>query len=660
MWLAAQDANQTSTWQLVQDYFSHDIPVGAINLDSNWESGWTDFLPRTSAYPAMGALVDQFHSVGLRVICWATSMIDTDSPNFAEAKANNYLILNALNETGLMKWWHGIGALLDYTNPDAVEWWQGQMNQALSLGIDGWKNDGTDPFIMELLAPRTSTGEPISYRQYADAYYESFFDYSRTKIGSDALTMSRPVDSVEGVYLAYSPLRVMTSGWVGDNDASFGGLIDCAKKVLQSAWRGYANYGCDIGGYRIGNRTKELFLRWAAFGAFLPLMENGGENNHRPWSFDVGQPNATQTTDLYRLFVNTHRSLMPYLLSVGSEALDTQTAVLTPSAANGLNATSIFTFNPSTYDYLLGPSLFVSPVLESNVSSQNSTFPPAEAGWANLFRPSVVYAGGETVQLNITLDDSQPYPAFQRVGSILPLRVESDALPHHGRASSLPRAQAGAFKAGARSVEQQSRDSLASTPLTLFIPLSSLSLRLHAQSRQRESMIVRRHRAQGIEVEYTVQREACADPEAEAGAAGALDDDDDDGACYTLDLRVSASIDPDLAESDADSIAPVELPLLIVLNAAAEPGARLQWSSVLLRDSLSDPAEGRSLHAFPSLRALHSTRAARGGGFAFDESTGSMTVRPEHSGVGVALRVKQLRLRPSLQQDADDSRVQLE
>lgn len=281
VWLAAQDANQTSTWQLIQDYFAHNISVGAINLDSNWESGWTDFLPRTSAYPAIADLIDQFHSAGLRVICWATSMIDTDSPNFQTAESNGYLILNGLNETGLMKWWHGVGGLLDYTNPAALSWWQSQMDQALSLGIDGWKNDGTDPFIMELIDPRTSAGQPITYREYADSYYGSFFDYSREKIGPDALTMSRPVDSVEGVYLAYSPLRVMTSGWVGDNDASFGGLIDCAKKVLQSAWRGYANYGCDIGGYRIGNRTKELFLRWAAFGAFLPLMENGGENNHR-------------------------------------------------------------------------------------------------------------------------------------------------------------------------------------------------------------------------------------------------------------------------------------------------------------------------------------------------------------------------------------------
>lgn len=300
--------------------------------------------------------------------------------------------------------------------------------------------------------------------------------------------------------------------------------------------------------------------------------------------------------------------------------------MLTPSAANGINQTSIFSFNPATYDYLLGPSIFVSPVLASNVSSQVSTFPAANAGWSNLFSPSLVYAGGATVTLNITLDDSEPYPAFQRVGSILPLRVESDALPHHGRASSLPRAQAGAFKAGARSIEQLARDSVASTPLTLFIPLSSLSLRAHAKSGEREATIVRRHKAMGIEVAYTVEQQRCEQAEQDA-----------EDECYTMDLHVSASIDP-AAEDDS-----VELPLLIVLN-AAEPDARLQWDSVLLRDSLADPAEGRVLRAYPSLRALHSPRAVHGGGFAFDEATGSLTVRPEHSGLGVQMRVHQLRV----------------
>ena len=65
---------------------------------------------------------------------------------------------------------------------------------------------------------------------------------------------------------------------------------------------GYANFGSDIGGYRSGNgdnvlgRSKELFIRWAQLGAFSPLMENGGNKEHRPWKFD---PN-NETLNIYQ------------------------------------------------------------------------------------------------------------------------------------------------------------------------------------------------------------------------------------------------------------------------------------------------------------------------------------------------------------------------
>lgn len=40
------------------------------------------------------------------------------------------------------------------------------------------------------------------------------------------------------VYLDYSPRRVMYSGWVGDDDPTFGGLESALKSYLQSAWAG--------------------------------------------------------------------------------------------------------------------------------------------------------------------------------------------------------------------------------------------------------------------------------------------------------------------------------------------------------------------------------------------------------------------------------------
>jgi len=108
------------------------------------------------------------------------------------------------------------------------------------------------------------------------------------------------------------------------------------------------NFGSDIGGYRSGKgelgRTKELLIRWAQLGAFSPLMENGGNDEHRPWAFD------NETLEIYKQlikpslswqshiiffcrYVDIHYQLIPYLLTIGSNAYYNKKSSLIPLAA---------------------------------------------------------------------------------------------------------------------------------------------------------------------------------------------------------------------------------------------------------------------------------------------------------------------------------------
>lgn len=45
----------------------------------------------------------------------------------------------------------------------AVAWWHKQMDQMLDLGIDGWKCDGTDPYIIELAGAK-GYGGPVGWQ----------------------------------------------------------------------------------------------------------------------------------------------------------------------------------------------------------------------------------------------------------------------------------------------------------------------------------------------------------------------------------------------------------------------------------------------------------------------------------------------------------------
>lgn len=328
------------------------------------------------------------------------------------------------------------------------------MDKVLDLGIDGFKCDGTDPYILEYEVLGGAFGyqdQRISYQDYANMYYRDFLHYTRERRGGgDAgLIMSRPVDcmldGVTKVCWGYSPKDVMFSGWVGDDDATFNGLRGCMRKIIYSAWDGYANFGCDIGGYRGQSvSSKVTFLRWAQAMAFLPLMENGGGGEHRPWGFD------TETVAIYRKYAKEHHRLVPYLLTMGAVAMEKGGSAVTPVAVRppsvsferpAAKATPWYP-QPSTFSYMLGTDILVHPVLSegvnvTHVSMVDMIFPdvggvPTE--WMDWWQPhdgKKMHKGGMSEQRTVV--PLEGFPVYVRRGALLPLALlgQDDAVVFH-------------------------------------------------------------------------------------------------------------------------------------------------------------------------------------------------------------------------------------
>jgi hypothetical protein len=83
--------------------------VGGIDIDSKWSTGVNNFIFDTTHFPNATLLIEQMHQLGVRVILWVTSVVDTDSSNHAEGLKNGYY----LNDGYPFKWWHGWGSWID-------------------------------------------------------------------------------------------------------------------------------------------------------------------------------------------------------------------------------------------------------------------------------------------------------------------------------------------------------------------------------------------------------------------------------------------------------------------------------------------------------------------------------------------------------------------
>jgi len=121
-------------------------------------------------------------------------------------------------------------------------------------------------------------------------------------------------------------------------------------------------------------------------------MENGGGGEHRPWEFDQ------QTVDIYRTFVKLHYALVPYLMQTASDSYQA-------------NKSMVSFFNKFDYQYLLGNDLFVAPFLDTGINI-DITFPPGD-NWVYLFDSTMVYSGGTTQTLIVSLDE---FPVFVKEG----------------------------------------------------------------------------------------------------------------------------------------------------------------------------------------------------------------------------------------------------
>jgi alpha-D-xyloside xylohydrolase len=275
----------------------------------------------------------------------------------------------------------------DATNPVARDiYWNSLVGKLFAQGWDAFWLDSAEP---EEYWPHM--GDAILRNKQLDigngAEYTNVFPFLHTlgvqehwKATSD---QKRVFLLTRSAFLGQQ--RVGATVWSGDVYSTYWGLSHQIPAGLNFALSGYPYWTTDIGGYwppydgAIQDPAyQELYARWFEFGTFCPVFRTHGHRPHNEmWTYDKVEPILIQYDKLrYRL--------MPYIYSLAWKVSDQDYTIQRPLVMD-------WRTDPKTWNignqFMFGPAILVSPVLEANATSRRIYLPEA-AVWSKAARKS--------------------------------------------------------------------------------------------------------------------------------------------------------------------------------------------------------------------------------------------------------------------------------
>lgn len=347
------------------------LPVTAYRIE-----GW-NWLKR----PTLERVIGELKALGIHPLLYfrpfvGRERIGTEAESaYSEAIEHGYVATNAEGKPYLYEDNFGArAAVIDFTNPAAVQWWRERITAALELGADGFMLDFGEQVHADMHFFDGESGTqmhnryPILVQRITREVTEAF----EASSGRQIVFFTRSGYSGTPGSPAYESFNFPgdeTSDW-----SIASGLPSSTPDMLNRAIGGAYAYSTDIGGYwNIGTppETSELFLRWAAWAALSPVFRLHGAvlgYEHTPWSF----PEPDRVIRLYRGLSELHKSAAALIAELWAEASLTGMPITRPlwlAYPDDPQAAE------QAEEWLLGPNVLVAPIVERAAGSRSVYFP---------------------------------------------------------------------------------------------------------------------------------------------------------------------------------------------------------------------------------------------------------------------------------------------
>nr|AHH86056.1 glycoside hydrolase family 31 [Phaedon cochleariae] len=330
---------------------------GQIEIDDNWETcyGAQEFSQET--FSDVANTVKKLKEMGFRVTLWVHPFVNSDCQNNSdEGVENGYFVVDSNNKTN-GSWWNSNDAhQIDFTNPQAAEWWSARLRKLqANVGIDSFKFD----------AGETDYGpQPSVYRSVPQEAVPNILtsSYIRTCAKFGDLIEVRSAWRTQDLPIFVRMLD-KDSNWEMNN-----GLPTLVTTLLQMNMNGYTFVLPDMiggNGYNMETPSPELMVRWTQANTFMPAMQF----SYLPW--EITSPDF-DVPAIVKKFVNLHQNYTAALLraveasKLNGSPVNPPIWWIDPTDAEALACDD---------EFLVGEEILVAPILSEGATSRKVYLP---------------------------------------------------------------------------------------------------------------------------------------------------------------------------------------------------------------------------------------------------------------------------------------------
>lgn len=356
-------------------------------------------------YPDLPTRIGELHEKGIKFLGYINPYLVNDGELYREGKERGVFATKADGSEYLVDFGEFYCGVVDFTNPEAYEWYKNEVvkKHSLDIGIDGWMADFGEYLPTDDLVLHNGKSPMIEHNHWPALWAQCNYDALKEtgKLGEVVYFMRAGGTGSQ---------KYCTLLWAGDQSVDFtihDGLATVICAALSAGMSGCGLTHSDIGGYTslFGNtRTKEVFLRWAEMAAFTPVMRthegNRPEENFQYYDDEDCMERLARLVDIYTM-------LAPYMKTLVAENAKRGIPVQRPLFLHNEDDEACYNIQ---YEYLLGEDVLVAPVYLAETESWEVYLP--EGQWIH-FWTGEEYGKG-THQVPAPLGDT---PAFYRKDS---------------------------------------------------------------------------------------------------------------------------------------------------------------------------------------------------------------------------------------------------